>query len=209
MAADFYLTLRRIHCPVGGRIHHWSIMMDYAEIVKFHGHECPGLAIGYRMARAAMKALNVQRSSDEEIVAIVENNACGVDALQCISGCTFGKGNLLFRDYGKQVYTLYSRATGKGVRVVFRDKSVPERLRGDRPARIKFILEALDAEILSLSRIVIDEPEPARIIKSVSCAICGESVMETRLRKVNGKLACIPCAEGQVGHQRADPDIAR
>lgn len=173
-------------------------MMDYAEVVKFHGHECPGLAIGYRMACAAMKALNVQRSSDEEIVAIVENNACGVDVLQCVSGCTFGKGNLLFRDYGKHVYTLYSRTTGKGVRVVFRDKGVPEHLRGDRPMRIKFILEAPESEILSLSPVVIGEPEPARIIKSVSCAICGESVMETRLRRMKGKLVCIPCAEGRI-----------
>jgi len=57
------------------------------------------------------------RAEDEELVAITENNACGVDALQYISGCTFGKGNLIFKDYGKQAYTLYSRKTGQGVRV--------------------------------------------------------------------------------------------
>lgn len=84
--------------------------MNYPDIVSFHGHECPCLAIGYRMVCAAMKALNAERSSDEELVAIVENDACGVDALQCVSGCTFGKGNLLFRDYGKQGDTLYSRS---------------------------------------------------------------------------------------------------
>lgn len=70
--------------------------MDYKNIVEFHGHECPGLAMGYRMASAAMNALNSIHSEDEEIVAIVENNACGVDALQCVTGCTFGKGNLIF-----------------------------------------------------------------------------------------------------------------
>jgi len=97
--------------------------MTYTEIVKFHGHECPGLAIGYRMASAALEELRSTRAEDEEIVAIVENDACGVDALQCVTGCTFGKGNLLFRDYGKQVYTLYSRSTGSGVRVVFHGES--------------------------------------------------------------------------------------
>ena len=106
--------------------------MTYAEIVKFHGHECPGLAIGYRMASAGMKAIGSLRAEDEEIVSIVEKDACGVDALQCITGCTFGKGNLIFHDYGKHVYTIYSRSLRKGVRVVFHFNVVPDNIREDR-----------------------------------------------------------------------------
>ena len=98
--------------------------MEYAEIIKFHGHECPGLAMGYRMATAGLKSIKSLHASDEEIVSIVENDACGVDALQCLTGCTFGKGNLIFHDYGKHVYTIYSRATKKGVRVVFNPEAV-------------------------------------------------------------------------------------
>lgn len=169
--------------------------MKYSEIVSFHGHECPGLAIGYRMASSAIAALKTIRAADEEIVAIVENDACGVDALQCVSGCTFGKGNLIFRDYGKQVYTLYSRSTRKGIRVVFHDKGIAEHLHDDRTALTKYILKASEAEILSLELVEIGKPEPAQIRNSVSCAICGESVMESRLREVNGRLTCIPCAE--------------
>src|SRR4030043_344956 len=111
--------------------------MEYSEIIRFHGHACPGLAIGYRMARAAMEALGASRSADEEIVAIVENDACGVDALQYLTGCTFGKGNLIFKDYGKHVYTIYNRKTKKGVRVVFNDRHVPEGMRQDREKFIK------------------------------------------------------------------------
>jgi len=103
-----------------------SVNTDFEEVVKFHGHTCPGVTIGYRMAKAAMNRLAAQRAEDEEIVAIVENNACGVDAVQVLSGCTFGKGNFIFRDYGKQVYTFYSRNTGKGYRVVFLGNNVPE-----------------------------------------------------------------------------------
>ena len=62
--------------------------MKYSEIVRFHGHECPGIAIGYRMACAGMEVLKSFRAEDEELVAIVENDACGVDALQCVTGCT-------------------------------------------------------------------------------------------------------------------------
>ena len=49
--------------------------MKYPEIVRFHGHECPGLAIGYRMALAGLETLKSMRSEDEELVAIVENDA--------------------------------------------------------------------------------------------------------------------------------------
>ncbi|MGA9262884.1 MAG: formylmethanofuran dehydrogenase subunit E family protein [Desulfobacterales bacterium] len=34
--------------------------------------------------------------------------------LYCVTGSTLGKGNLIFRDYGKHVFTIYSRSTRKG-----------------------------------------------------------------------------------------------
>ena len=167
----------------------------YKNIISFHGHSCPGLAIGYRMTKAALDFLSELRSEDEGIVAIVENNACGVDALQFLSGCTFGKGNLIFKDYGKHVYTLYDRKTKKGVRVVFNDRAITEAMRKDRDQLIDWLLSAPENEIVSLKEVRIDEPEPARIMKTVTCEFCEEGVMETRIRKINGKTACIPCAE--------------
>ena len=172
-------------------------MMDYSEIVAFHGHSCPGLAMGYRMSRAAMDALSEMRSKDEEVVAIVENDACGVDALQCVTGCTFGKGNLIFRDYGKQAYTLYSRESRKGVRVLFHGNGTPEDVRGNRDAFAEWLLAAPPEAMLSVTEVRIDEPEPARIHDSAPCALCGERVMETRLRRIDGKCLCIPCAQQQ------------
>ncbi len=171
--------------------------MTYAEIVRFHGHECPGLAIGYRMAMAAQEGIEAMRAEDEEVVAIVENDACGVDALQCVTGCTFGKGNLLFRDYGKQVYTVYNRSTREGVRVHFHGKGVPEGLGEDRSARADWILSAPSETILSVSPVSVPEPEPARIRQSIPCAYCGETAMESRIRYIDGKQACMPCYESK------------
>jgi formylmethanofuran dehydrogenase subunit E len=167
----------------------------YEKIVAFHGHSCPGLAIGYRMTKAGLAFLSGSRAPDEELVAIVENNACGVDAVQFLSGCTFGKGNFIFKDYGKHVYTFYDRKTKRSVRVTFNDRNVPEGMRENREQFIKWLLSVPGEEIVSLQEIQIDEPEPARIRKSVPCAICGESVMETRTREMHGKTVCIPCAE--------------
>ena len=84
-----------------------------------------------------MESLELFRAEDEELVAIVENDACGVDALQCVAGCKFGKGNLLFRDYGKQIYTIYCRSTRSAVRVHFHGKGIPEGLQEDRSALTK------------------------------------------------------------------------
>jgi formylmethanofuran dehydrogenase subunit E len=139
------------------------------------GIKWQGLAIGYKMATAAMERLESLRAEDEELVAIVENDACGVDALQCASGCTFGKGNLLFRDYGKQAYTIYHRSTRSGVRVHFHGKGIPEDLQEDRSALISWILSASNDSIISVTPISIPEPEPARIRKSIPCEFCGES----------------------------------
>ncbi len=173
----------------------------FEEVVRFHGHACPGLAIGFRMAQAALQALNAPRSSDEEIVAIVESDSCGADALQYITGCTFGKGNLIFRDWGKLAYTLYSRTSRQGVRVTFNRDAVPEGLRDDREAFIRWVLKAPAEGILRINRVEITEPEPARIHRSIPCQKCGELVMETRIRKVGSVNLCIPCADAQATQQ--------
>jgi len=171
------------------------MVTTYRDIIDFHGHSCPGLAIGYRMANAALTRLSQSKAKDEEVVAIVENDACGVDALQCITGCTFGKGNFVFKDYGKHAYTLYSRKSGKGVRVVFSSDSVPKAIREDRDQYTNWLLSAPEDQIVILREVQIEEPEPARLVDSTKCDVCGESVMLTRTRKLGGKVVCIPCAE--------------
>jgi formylmethanofuran dehydrogenase subunit E len=153
------------------------------------------------MATAAMESLASLRAGDEELVAIVENDACGVDALQCVSGCTFGKGNLLFLDYGKHVYTIYSRSTRKGVRVHFHGKDIPEDVAEDRTALAKWILTAPENSIISVTAADVSEPEPARVQKSIRCAFCDEEVMETRVRQFGGKAVCIPCYETHQGSE--------
>jgi formylmethanofuran dehydrogenase subunit E len=150
--------------------------------------------MGYRMTVAALHALDAARAEDEELVAIVENDACGVDAVQYVAGCSFGKGNLIFHDYGKPVYTFFSRRTGRGVRVLGHRSGMPDDVREDRERSIDWILTAPEADVVSCREVAVDEPPRARLQGSVQCAQCGEPVMESRLRSVNGKLVCIPCA---------------
>lgn len=46
--------------------------------------------MGYRAGKAAMTWLGERRAPDEEVVAIVETDACGSDAIQVLSGFTSG-----------------------------------------------------------------------------------------------------------------------
>lgn len=169
--------------------------LAFEDAVSFHGHVCPGLAMGYRMACAGLDALAETRAPDEEIVAVVENDACGVDALQVLSGCTFGKGNLIFRDYGKSVYTLYSRRSGVGVRVVWKDARVPEEAFSDRAAYIRWILDVPQEEVIAVRKTRMEELARAPIHRTVQCDACGERVMSTRVHVVGNQTLCTPCWE--------------
>ncbi len=66
----------------------------------------------------------------------------------------------------------------------------------NRKARkMNIILAADDAELFEVKRIQVEMPEPARIYKSITCASCGEKVMEPRTKIIEGKFICLPCAE--------------
>jgi formylmethanofuran dehydrogenase subunit E len=193
-------------------------MKDFDEVVEFHGHSCPGLALGYRVAMAALKSMNMEQiSEDEELVAIVENDSCAVDAIQVVTGCTFGKGNLIYRDYGKQAYTFQKRPSGEALRISI-DFSPPEETeeekemwrrfaRGDRSEDVlrvvhdrkarktKAILEAPESRLLKITRVDVALPSEARIYQSLTCGVCGEKMAEPKARVKNGKIVCIPCFE--------------
>lgn len=190
---------------------------DWEKALEFHGHVCVGLALGYRAAKAGMESLGARRSPDEDLVVIAETDNCGVDAVQVVTGCTMGKGNLLFRDYGKNVYTFGRRDTGKAVRVavdpgdtlfteefrVIRDRVRQGRATDEEREQLKKlqlgaaakILQAPDEELLQVQEVQLDLPERARIFQSVICSRCGEQVMEPRARVRDGRIVCIPCSE--------------
>ncbi len=189
---------------------------DWEKCVEFHGHSCPGLAVGYRAAKIGLQELAGHRAEDEELVAIVENDACGVDAVMVLTGCTLGKGNLLYRDHGKHVFTFICRESGKAVRVSVKggawrqndefrairekvfagtaDERERELFREHQEQRIRYILEAPPDEFCAVQHVKVELPPKARIFNSVTCAFCGEPVSEARARVRDGKFACIPCA---------------
>ncbi|MCC9295111.1 FmdE family protein [Clostridium sp. MT-14] len=162
------------------------------ECIKFHGHHCPGLAIGFKACEAAMEKMNLKFSSDEEIVCVTENDACGVDAVQVITGCTLGKGNLVYRSTGKMAFSFFNRENGDSVRVVLKQ------LKGEmsREGKEKYILESPVEEIFDIKKPKFKAPKTARLFNTVICEKCGEGAPEHKIRICNGKKLCLDCFEG-------------
>lgn len=188
---------------------------SWEKAVEFHGHVCPGLAIGYRVAGIALDYLHEGRAEDEEVIAIVENDACGVDAIMVMTGCTLGKGNLIFKDTGKQVYTFGSRNSKKAVKISVNgnilqgnpemrelhqkvmegaaspaEKAEYNRLRQER---LDVFLNMPEEQFATVKEVDFVVPGRARLFTSVECACCGEYAMEPRTRNQKGKVVCLDC----------------
>ncbi|ATW27538.1 FmdE family protein [Candidatus Formimonas warabiya] len=161
----------------------------WEKCVEFHGHQCPGLAIGFRAVEAAREKMGITFSADEEVVCVTENDACGVDAVQVLTGCSMGKGNLIYRQTGKQAFSFFSRKTGDSLRLVL--KAVNGDM--DREHRQEYLLNAELGEIFAFKKPHFSLPETARIFNTVICENCGEGAPEHKIRIQDGKKVCLDC----------------
>lgn len=190
---------------------------DYQKCIDFHGHTCMGVTIGYLAAQLALELLSEMRSVDEELITIVETDACCCDAIQVLTGCTFGKGNFFYLDYGKMSFTFASRITGKGVRLVLKPEifvippeeqqlaekiTAPTATLADRKAyeqmyenRGEQLFAKGAAEFFEVQHLEnFTMPAKAPRAASKPCDTCGEMVMETKLIPSQGQSICRACA---------------
>ena len=137
-------------------------MKTWNDCVAFHGHECGGLTIGYKASLYAIELLKLEFSADEQVVCISENDACGVDAVQVMLGCSIGKGNLLFHMRGKQAFSFYNRKTGASVRLVLKPK--PEGM--TREKSFAYYQSCEPKDMFDVKDAVIQLPEKARLFDS-------------------------------------------
>ncbi len=188
---------------------------DFKRCTTFHGHVCPGLSIGFRAAQTAMAHLKENRSADEEIVAIVETDACSADAVQVLTGCTFGKGNFICKDHGKMALTLLSRNSGKGVRVAMKvgafapsaehaaliqkviagaaTEEERNRFEALHAQRSRDLLEAPTETLFNIAGVETELPPRARMEPSEPCPVCGEPTMPAKMELADGRRVCRGC----------------
>lgn len=166
-------------------------MKTWNDCVAFHGHECGGLTIGYKASLYAIALLKLEFSGDEEVVCIAENDACGIDAVQVMLGCSIGKGNLLFHMRGKQAFSFYNRKTGSAVRLVL--KPAPEGM--TRESSFAYYQQCRPEEMFDVKEARIRLPERARLFDSHTCDCCGEKTGSNWIRLAGSRKLCLDCYE--------------
>jgi len=190
---------------------------DLKKCIEFHGHLCPGLVYGYRVAKEAMRLLELKRSKDEEVVAICENDSCAVDALQILLGASAGKGNLILKDYGKNAYTILNRSDQRAYRFSRKkqygytgeaqeefgrlDAAISSGTASEKEKRRQKMMKSGDllskpfAEVFDTEAVRFSMPPYAPLARSEACATCGEMTMSTKMVETDdGNRVCIPCS---------------
>lgn len=187
----------------------------------FHGHLCPGVALGVKAGQYAMDYLDRESRGWEEVVAIVDCNNCFVDGLQVVTGCTLGNNGLIYRDLGKTAVTVARRHDGAAVRLAvkpdFRERllakyatagplfdkvMVQQEATAEEHHRFQHLWEAISRRELKepleeqfvIQTLTIQMPPGSRMFATVRCSRCGEGVMEPKARLKEGQTVCRACA---------------
>ena len=164
-------------------------MKTWNDCVAFHGHACGGLTIGYKASLYAIDLLKLEFSQDEQVVCISENDACGVDAISVMLGCSIGKGNLLFHIRGKSAYSFYNRKTGASVRLVLKPR--PEGM--TKEESFAYYQSCKPEDIFEVKKAALPLPEKAQLFDSYVCDCCGELTGAKWMRTVDGRKLCLDC----------------
>ncbi len=175
---------------------------DFQTVLAFHGHLCLDIAMGYRAAKAALAHL--PETDPATLAATVYGDTCAVDAIQSLTGCTFGKRNLIARPIGKHAYTWQHTVTGQGVRIYvhywdrfdedgrFRTTMraakngtlTPAELaahQAEHDQLIDTILSAPETELFRITPVNTDPPPKQGGFAAAPCAACGEYVKDSLL----------------------------
>jgi len=163
---------------------------DWDRVVKFHGHACSGLAIGFRTALLARELLNIDDyTEDEGIVCIAESDACGVDAIQVLLKATYGTGSLRVEYKGKQAFSFYNRKNNKSCRIVFKDVARTQ----DKNERMNKILSLPTTDLFDIKDANPIIPDRASIYESKICSVCNENTAVNAITIVDERVYCIDC----------------
>ena len=162
------------------------------EVGRFHGHVCGGIAIGTRMAMAALDRLGIAdpRGADrKQLLVYVECDRCATDAIMIVTGCTPGKRSMKVLDHGKMAATFVHLGTGRAVRLAPASHEQQEVDHATVPAEALFTVTEVEVPTAP-------EDLPGKPTRRAVCGRCGEKVMDGREVVREGATLCRPCAQG-------------
>jgi formylmethanofuran dehydrogenase subunit E len=182
-----------------------------------HHHLCPRQVLGVRMGLAGSRWLGLTvPQTDKRLLTIVETDGCVIDGLAIATGCRVGRRTMRVLDFGKVAATFVDTQTGQAVRVA---PCVSARQRAiDYAPEAKSRWEAYllgyqrmpEEALLHLQPIILTVSLEKLLSKEghrVSCASCGEEIINQREVIQNGQTLCRACAGEQYYGMPAHSDL--
>ena len=188
-----------------------------ADLQKIRTRLCPRQVLGVRMGIYAGRILNLQMPrTDKGLIVFMETDGCALDGVTASTGCRAGRRTLRVMDYGKVAATFVDTYTRTGIRIApqigVREaawKYAPDasnrweaQLRGYQaiPSHELFRVQPVSL-MLDLDKII---SQPGLC---VTCAGCGEEVMNGREIQRDGEILCRSC-DGE-GNYYFEPNYAQ
>ncbi|HVN98132.1 MAG TPA: FmdE family protein [Syntrophorhabdaceae bacterium] len=170
---------------------------------QFHGDLCAGITLGTRMSIIGLKAIGIDdpKGKDrKDLIVFAETDRCVTDALLATTGCHPGKRTMKILDYGKMAATFVNLKTGKAVRVNVKNKDGNKkqtREEIEQSPHTDAYLTMPAEDLFNVVEVSVDlKPQdlPGKPLHVVTCASCGERIMDMREVIQDGNTLCKPCA---------------
>ncbi|HBV86921.1 MAG TPA: formylmethanofuran dehydrogenase [Desulfosporosinus sp.] len=94
----------------------------WEQVIDFHGHTCPEIALGYRIAQIAKRELGIQPGLEPEVIVTADTHSCALDAFQIINRATYGRGNLQVEEKKLHVYHFQKKGLPEELQISLRSE---------------------------------------------------------------------------------------
>lgn len=169
-----------------------------------HHHLCPRQVLGVRMGMWAGELLELELPQiDKRLLTIVETDGCFSDGVAVATNCWMGRRTLRVEDYGKVAATFVDTQTNKAVRIAPHPKSRETAYDYAPQASNRWEAMLQGYQIMPVHELLVAQPvqlmQTVEAIVShagrrVTCAGCGEEIVNEREIYRNGAALCRTCA---------------
>ncbi len=188
-----------------------------------HDHLCPRQVLGVRMGMYAAELLDLPLPQDDKrLLTLIETDGCFADGVAVATGCELGHRTLRLVDYGKVAAAFIDTQTGRAVRIAptLDSREQAGKIAGEGNSRWRSYLEAYQVmayeDLFMAQEVTLNFSVEAVVSKHgprVTCAYCGEEIINEREVIANGEVLCRACAgdsyctaQGEIASSTPLPD---
>jgi formylmethanofuran dehydrogenase subunit E len=141
--------------------------------------------------------------SDKRLLTFVENDGCFVDGISTATGCQVGRRTLRVLDHGKTAATFVDTQTERAVRLWPHPMARQRALDYAPAADSRWQAQLAAYQIMPVAELLCAQPVALTVSLErllsrhglrVTCAVCGEEIINQREVLIDGRPICRGCA---------------